>query len=266
MRANEFLIEAVVTPYEHETLTINTAVEMLNNYCSQSIAMLNSPIWRGMSNHKQDIFTLRPETGLRKSENTTNQYTEILSNSPYMRGWPRRDKSIICSTGLSYASGYAGYTAGVGTSETYAIFPYDNVEIAVCPGEDMWDTKVTIPLLKMRFGIEELNDVLNRHNLYGTYEEMVRQLNDPTSDQYEDVASELEINPPDLMPAILKAMTPEALGFKLMSIQEFAANPPHNKECWIGGPCVAMKESLWQKFRKAVVNRNSIHFPTHWRV
>lgn len=251
MRATQFIKEAVVTPYEHEELDIKAAVDTLNKYCSQSVSMIANPLWRGMTNHKENIFTLWPETGQRKSENTSNHYTEIMSNSPYMRGWPRRDKSIICSSGVSYAEGYTGYG-----SEVYAIFPYDNVEIAVCPTEDLWDIRVSVPGFTKKVDMDDLNKTLLRYRIDGTYEEMTQQLNNPSSIQYIDVKQELKIDPPTLLPSIQKVLSPEHAGFKLMSVNEFASAPPINKECWVSGPCVAMKESVWKRFKQAVVNRN----------
>ena len=54
MRAHEFIIEREVKPYEFSELDLDVdgAYKILHKYCSESLSLINNPIWRGMKNHK----------------------------------------------------------------------------------------------------------------------------------------------------------------------------------------------------------------------
>ena len=251
MKSAEFLREAEVTPYEHEALTIEKAVEMLNTYCLQSRAMVNSPLWRGFKDHTEEVFAAWPETGVRQSQNTSNHYTEILDNSPFMRGWPARSKSFICSSSFGYANSYGS------SGSTYAIFPFDNVEIAVCPKSDMWHTTVNIPQLEMRnITVDDANDEFQDIGIPGDYASMLAMSKDPNSKLSKHLQSQYGIMPGKLIPILFDAYRPEKLGFALLSVAEFANTEVNDRECWVSGPVVAIRKDLYEKFRSAIVKGN----------
>ena len=157
MKINEIITEFEVKPYEFKKLQLKTAVRLLNKHCSEALGLLQNPIWRGMRNHTEEILRLDPTTGERASHNTSNHYTQLIDNSPYFRGWPKRSHSLICSSNLGRASSYSyGQIKSV-----YAIFPYNGVKIAVCPGEDIWETNLSIPELNKDFDrLRQLNNFL----------------------------------------------------------------------------------------------------------
>ncbi len=259
MRAYQFITEAPVKPYETELSTIVESVATIKEHCSQAIPMLinNKPLWRGMNNHSEKILQIWPETGERKSQNTSNYYTQILANSPLLSGFPKRNKSVICSTSSDTARGFAGGAWGGGG--LYAIIPYDHVEIGICPTSDLWDINVTIPELEI-YGksMTYLNEKLYQFDLAENFRTMQQQLNNPTSIPYQKVAAFFARNrfgradqytPEQLIPALFKALSPENLGLQLMNVSEFAANPPERKECWVSGPCVAIHSDYFADVR-----------------
>jgi hypothetical protein len=143
MKIHEIITEAEVTPYKFNTFEetqIDSVIEQLKEKCSVALSIFSTPIWRGFQNHTQPIVIADPSTGVRKSQNTTNYFTSLIDSSPYMKGWPKRSKSFICST-----SNYAGEFG-----KTYAIFPVDNARIAVCPGFDIWEIDSQLPRPKGR--------------------------------------------------------------------------------------------------------------------
>ena len=80
----------------------------------------------------QVVFGLTP--GVRKSENTFNFYTKLFSD--VLESWkdfPKRNNSIICTTSEGKASTYAG-------NEAFCLFPKNDVKIAICPANDLWDS------------------------------------------------------------------------------------------------------------------------------
>lgn len=260
MRAKQFIKEAPVKPYAREELTVENALAVIKEHCSQSLGMItgNTPLFRGMNNHSEDLLNVWPETGIRKSQNTSNHYTQLLSNCPYMRGFPQRNKSIICSTSSSIARGYGG-----GYNNLFAIIPYDNVEIGVCPEDDLWDTKVEIDEFNWYGGMVSFNRWLSIDmRLPESFAAMKVALNNPASSTYSKVKSEFAKHnipgePIELINILFNALRPEKLGFKLLSPAQFVANVPERKECWVSGPCVAIRTILWESIVARVKGGNN---------
>lgn len=259
MKSTEFITEAEVKPYSSELLATPAAAAFLNQHCKNALAMLGNPLWRGMRNHSDPIIVIDPRSGKRKSENTTNYYTQIIDNSPYFKGWPKRSKSLICSSGIDYAAGYSR------SGGLYAIFPYDGVPIAVCPEEDMWSTPAAMPGLGLDLdGDENMND-LNRFLRYDlglpeSYPAMKKSIQthkfaanltlaraELTAQQRKD-----KVTPENFLEYLQYNLSPQKCGFRLLTIEQFAAQPPNNKECWVGGPVVAIRADVLQEFVKAV--------------
>jgi hypothetical protein len=242
MRASQFITEEEILPYQREELSTKKFVAMFKQNCTQSMALFDNPLWRGMSNHKEEIVAIWPETGVRASENTSNHYTELMSHSPYMRGWPRRDASIICSSGRDYAESFG--------RNLYAIFPFDGVEIAVCPGMDLWNTVIKLHQYRQEFSaMNYFNDWLDELNIPDSYEQMVAALKNPNSPASQRLVYK-GIDPKTFLPSLLKALSPANTGFQLLSIPQLAAAHPFNKECWIGGPCIAVKSRNLEELRE----------------
>ena len=57
--------------------------------------------------------------------------------------------------------------------------------------------------------------------------------------------------PKNFLSVIMDALAPENTEFELMTIQEYVAKKPHNQECWVGGPVVAIRKDIWQAFDDA---------------
>jgi hypothetical protein len=66
----------------------------------------------------------------RVSANTLNFYTLWMDNHPDWSAYPKRSKSLICSTSIETAGGY-----GTGA---YLVFPADKNKIGVCSANDLW--------------------------------------------------------------------------------------------------------------------------------
>lgn len=266
MKSNEFITEKAAKPYKSSVLDVNAAVAMLNAHCKQSLALIHTPIWRGMRNHSEAIVTIDPTTGRRISNNTSNHYTVLIDNSPYFKGWPKRSKSLVCSTGYKYAAGY-NYGPGSGL---YAIFPYDNVKIAVCPGQDIWDTDVNLPRLGESYGENGVNGALGEFNASMKYKfdlpdnfaamkkavttrEFAQTLSSHIRNQVTPEEARNPLQPYEFIDYLQQQMSPACTGFRLMDAATFAANPPKDRECWIGGPVVAIRKDMYKKFLDAVM-------------
>jgi hypothetical protein len=83
-----------------------------------------------MGHEKINYGTVDPRTTLRRSANTHNTYTMYMDNSPIWSDFPKRSHSMICSSGY-YAEDFGNL---------YAVFPYDNTPIGICPDFDLWES------------------------------------------------------------------------------------------------------------------------------
>lgn len=238
------LLEAEVKPYSVETVEVEKLKTLLTTYCSQAVKSFGeTPLYRGMRGNLPDAIMIDPAAGERKSENTTNHYTLIMDNSPYMKGWPKRSKSLICSTDPIVSSGYGN---------VYAIYPVDNTKIAVCPYADMWNTNVIIPEIAVGEyqDLEGLNDKLDILGVPDTsYADMVNYINsEDFVRKYNEQANmrrypaRLE-NPSDLLSILQMKLSPKNANFSLYDVKDFPKSVlKDDRECWFSGKCVAIKK------------------------
>lgn len=145
------LLEAAVggrIPVVQTADTVEAACQLILTNCSDSKWMFQpgfGPIWRG---HKSDLIqnptavagVVNPGATERVSQNTTNQYTVFFDNHPERAKWPKRSRSLICSTRKGTAAEY-----GRGSGGVYAIIPFNGTPIGAINSLDMWDTKLRYP-------------------------------------------------------------------------------------------------------------------------
>lgn len=121
-------------------------------------------VYRGV-NRKGDIAIVRPSSHERVSRNTENYYTLIIDDT--WDNFPKRNKSLICSTTSSRAKEY---------DEVYRIIPLDgNALFGVAPKSDMW--------ISFEDGISYLNEVFTDifPHINGYYHGLSGQLNELNS-------------------------------------------------------------------------------------
>jgi len=110
------------------------AKELINSKCTNILnkyKKTKSRIYRGKRGDL-DYMLIAPGRGkLRRSHNTRNYYTLLIDNLKVWSAYPKRSRSIVCSTNIGKASGYG---------ELYIVFPYNTAKIGVCPTDDIWDS------------------------------------------------------------------------------------------------------------------------------
>ena len=262
MKSSEFISEAQVKPYQHQEFKeLQTSIKFIQANCQQAIkgGMLENPLWRGMRGmygYEAAVIHFKPGTGRRKSENTSNQYTALMSNSPYFKGWPKRDRSMICSTDIGYASDFG---------REYAILPFDNAKIGVCPSFDLWDTGITgdrLALLHERVRtIGRLPEFLSRNfDLPETYTRMkgyvltskfASLLNYYNSNH---IGITNPLTPTEFIPYLFEVLNPTRIDMQLMNVKQFAAANLSNRECWLSADVVAIEYSVFNDIKWTIAN------------
>ena len=144
---------------------------------------------------------------------------------------------------------------------TYAIFPFNGAKIAVCPYGDMWGTKLSGNKFGMNFtGPTSMNDWLESLVLPDSWKEFNKQLN---NEQWLDRVKknipkafykEMIKNPLILLNTLYEVLSPQNAGFKLLSIQQFAAAVLKSNECWVDSQVVAIRQDVYSDFLFAVAN------------
>lgn len=108
-------------------------ISLIQKHCSKSFETLINKkrgYFRGIRYGSSNALVFDGSKSTpRKSKNTSNYYTNLLSQLPSWKDWPDRSKSIICSTSRFISGGYGN---------RYLVFPYDSATIGFCNDEDLW--------------------------------------------------------------------------------------------------------------------------------
>lgn len=130
MRFSEFIL----SEGRGKSLDLDKCKDLLSKYCKKSYNYYitkNRAILRGVDSIYGDYAMIDPQSSSRKSANTWNYYTLMLDNDPRWKSYPKRSRSIICTTNFHKAKQYG---------HIYYVFPYDGSDIGVCPNDDIWDS------------------------------------------------------------------------------------------------------------------------------
>jgi hypothetical protein len=134
MRLENYLEEKI--KYDDKTrssvLDLAKGREFIYSSCSKA---LDAPyaIYRDSAT-TGDVLLVEPSKYERYSANTFNYYTLMIDNFPEWQKYPKRSKSIICSTNPIYAEAFG--------ENLYKVFPIDGARIGVCPNSDIWPTNI----------------------------------------------------------------------------------------------------------------------------
>ena len=112
-------------------ITKEQAISIVHKNCRYYTRKSQS-IYRGLG-MQTDAFALlvQPSKYERESANTANYYTLLIDNSPKWINYPKRSKSIVCSTSYDTARGY-------GMTTCYVI-PFRSANIGICSESDIWE-------------------------------------------------------------------------------------------------------------------------------
>ncbi len=88
-------------------------------------------IYRGVKNSSGDYMHINPKDYNRESIGMKDKafYQTVIDTSEKWQDYPKRSKSIICSTFEDKASDWG---------DVYEVIPYDNANVGVCPTGDIW--------------------------------------------------------------------------------------------------------------------------------
>lgn len=221
-----------------------TAIDFaINKYVTTGAA-----IYKGSGNYDNQKLAMRDPMSFpdpRRSKNTLNYYTEWVDNSTKWSQFPKRSRSLICSSDKVYASGYGQLAVVVPTVDT---------SVGVCPKNDWWFSfNDTSP----KNDPDEINrfvhDVLKSNGIYlngktVTYKEFAQHLYNIDLEKYdasvftEDLkAQAMELGGvAELMDYVFD---PAANEFSLTTWRQYSVTGDH--EVWLSATCVMVPMYTW---------------------
>lgn len=117
----------VLSEGRSKKITIDEAIQIIKKNNPSGIS--KNYIYRGIGNTNFSAGFVQPSKYNRKSAYTINTYTTLFDNLPSWQKYPKRSKSIVCTTRLHYSSNFGN---------SYVIFPKEGSKIGICPDADIW--------------------------------------------------------------------------------------------------------------------------------
>ncbi len=109
------------------------AIQTIVSRCSDSYKAAvekKAVIYRGLRGSSTETMEIDPKRGRRRSRNTLNYYTLFMDNEGTFKDYPKRSKSVVCSTDLSKAMRYG---------RSYVLLPENGAKIGIVKHGDIFD-------------------------------------------------------------------------------------------------------------------------------
>jgi hypothetical protein len=219
------------------------------------------PIFRGVRGAAEyPYWIVQPAKTYRSSKNTSNFYTGLIDKLPSWREYPKRSRSIICSSSEGNASAFG---------HLLRVFPKNGSKIGVCPQSDFWDSfKLMMDRTKI-YTMDEFNDTFTGifEDAYKPLGDMGRELTEETYKQFIDLTNQWatkdniiqKIRTSEHVDNHTRAalvddinkyfggdwekyfddlMNPTANKFELHTIETYNVKESRDKEVWTDGVCL----------------------------
>jgi len=152
MRLNKLIVEE----RERSThISEDEAIDGIKSHCKDALEShkVGRRIYRGV-HMDGNAYIVKPGEHTRVSANTYNTYTLLIDHSKKWAKYPKRSKSIICTSSSGGTQGYG---------EVFVVFPKDGYKFGVCPTYDMWESFDA----HIKISLNGFNNTLERflHNL-----------------------------------------------------------------------------------------------------
>ncbi|MCK9416647.1 hypothetical protein M0Q97_08330, partial [Candidatus Dojkabacteria bacterium] len=191
----------------------------------------DTKIFKGIYRNYSEYNYINPTIIERKSANTSNISTLLFDNSPYNINYPKRSKSLICTSNYNRATLYG---------DVYRVIPFDGAKIAVCPDYDFWYSFRKISINYDNIG--KFNDLISLS--YGS--KFINQLNDTNYNifikQLQDLCDKLKIdnkyNLPTDINDYFKLFDAKSNDINLYDYKEYAKLDLENNEVWTDSKCL----------------------------
>lgn len=211
-------------------------------------------LWRGVRND-EPAGLVNPESGTRSSQNTANFYTIAFDTNPANKAWPKRSKSLICTTNERVANGYA-------KGSTLAVYPLKGVSLGVVDNADFWRARLRFPRCGFLESTVAMNTVLSRliqtRTAPDSLEELIAKCKSMPAQQFKEtlleelvVGSAVHTATPEKVQEMFVADLWDAYSYANtdMILADDPVSLPGNTEVWFSGECVVVPEDKLEEFK-----------------
>ena len=234
------------------TLSYEEALKKIPIECSETIEAYqgnSARLYRG--DNRENFLYIDPTKNLRKSANTSNFYTALISllGTWKKAGIPERSKSVVFSNGFNGAFGYGSYV--------HMVFPVNGAKIAHGTATDNWNNhrKTSMDIFGYNYCVSNFNDLLQRilassdatlaaQNFdLSKLQEYINQADEALKNKSEsdivDYSRDriIAIKKYGLWNAIKHYIDPVANGIEAISIKDLQSIQENRLECWTDSPC-----------------------------
>jgi hypothetical protein len=227
-----------------KSITEDQAVDGIRKDCKMMLAAIKKKtgLFRGVYAESNQFLKVQPSKFNRESANTSNLYTLVIDNHPKWKKYPKRGKSIICTTHDGNASAYG---------DVFYVFPKDGSSYGICPNSDMWISfyKSGIDELDYDFNHAVLNFAkklgVDTKPLYGTnYRDLVMMLTEMDKEiMVQDVIVKYNLKfakskyDNDMLKLLQEILDPVRNGFKVINNPNQLPPRDGGLEIWTSGDC-----------------------------
>ena len=221
------------------------------DYAINKYVTTGAAIYKGSKNYDREKLTVRDPMSFadpRRSRNTSNYYTEWVDNSPKWSQFPKRSRSLICTSDKVYASGYG---------QIAVVVPIVDTTVGVCPDNDWWNSfRKQSPRYTTADDVNGyVHEVLKSNDIFlngrtVTYSQFIEPLK--TADLKKAVIPPHELYGPlhkqalelgSLYALMDHIFDPAANEFSLTSWKQYSVIGEH--EVWLSAPCVMVPMYTW---------------------
>ena len=253
-----------------QNISEEEAIAFIRNNCANNLRVYNEKmrfVYRG-TRLDGEYNLVDPSQRERKSANTYNYYTLMIDNFPEWKEFPKRSKSLICTTDKGYT-----FTYGV----PFIVLPVDEAKFGECPDTDIWDS---LRLLNKKYGFynaDQFMVILNKlftiatkkpietyHNLIEIMqqiahnglikEKIIKELNNDENDYFSQIKIKrfvLHMMKKDNLLTLRKILDPQTNGFQLKNLSNI--NYFASREVWTSDKCLLIRCQSLQTDEKAQI-------------
>jgi hypothetical protein len=258
-------------------ISLETAVELIEKSGIRYDENTIFP-YRGTENVVEYGF-VQPSLHNRTSRFTSNIYTLLMDNLPCWKSYPKRSKSIMCSTNKSNANNYHGEL----NDEAYVVIPLNkNAKFGVCSSHDLWfsfkngigfsmeDFNLLISNLDEKFTNRKIYTYTEYKELLILFKHMDKLKNSDNGNDliYDHIMSTMHdsneqkyflkwLRNPDitLHDYIAESICPKKNGFKLIKFYKDNTSLISDNEVWTDSDCVLVLSSNVNQINKKLKNK-----------
>jgi hypothetical protein len=217
--------------------TAEEVVSLLVKNCSEAMMSWHTGrmIYKGFHGVTKDFYHTNPKLLTRKSKNTSNYYTLLMSNLPSWKAYPKRNQCVVATNNYRAAMAYAD------AEGPYIAFPFNRTKIGVCSQADLWDSFPN--LIELGIGsVLRFNAVFSDYDLPDdSYENFINALmRKIVAREFGGISSDLSDakNKAEAIKIFDKILGPKQNGFALKTPANF---PGGDQELWFDGEAYLLR-------------------------